>query len=411
VISEIAALFLQIAVIVLAASIGGRLMRLIRQPSAVGEMLAGIVLGPSVLGWVAPGISGVLFSPKGVGSLHQISILGVVLFMFVVGVRSGLEPIRENSRIAVAISSSCIAVPLVAGAMLATQLNPELMGANGGPAAFALFIGVAMSVTAFPVLARILQDQDALTSRVGIVAITAAALGDAGSWILLAGVIAFTADGAHVRSPLLIAAETFVFAVLMASAGRRFIYWFVTRSGTRDTQAMSLCLVVAGTSAAVTDWLGVHPVFGAFLAGAVMPKDVPVISAVVERIEPLVVALALPLFFASTGQQVNVRLLHGSAYWYALIPILAVAVLAKAVPAAVVAKIAGFSTREAIALGGLMNTRGLVEVVILRVGFDEGLLAKEMFAMMIVMTVCTTIMGPPILAWSRASSRSAAARA
>jgi Kef-type K+ transport system membrane component KefB len=375
-------------------------MRLVHQPAVMGEMISGILLGPTLLGWLAPAASSLLFSPQPLAFLNKLSAIGIVLFMFLTGLQSGMDHIRSEILGAAAISAGCIALPFAGGMLLGLQLPPILAGPAVTPAGFGLFLGLALSITAFPVLARILQDQNATHTRVGTVALTAAALGDVAAWILLPLVLSYTIAGQRTQSVWIIAAGIAVYVFCMLTAGT----WLAARlfrNGTANPQAgITAALVIALLSAAATEILGVHAAFGAFIGGLTIPRSEGLKEALKAAIEPISTALLVPLFFAATGQLTDFRSMHAEFAWtFAFV--LSMATVGKALPAVVLGRMFGLTGREAVGLGALMNTRGLVEVIIVRIGLDGGLLSGEMFTIMIGMTLCTTLAGPPILAWSQ----------
>jgi Kef-type K+ transport system membrane component KefB len=330
-------------------------------------MFAGVALGPSLLGWVAPGAFNALFPPASLGLLNIIGQLGLIFYMFLVGMTLNVEHLREQSRVALAASIASIAVPFVSGFALTMALYHQVP--------LALFLAVCMSVTAFPVLARILDETGLAGTRLGSVAIACAAFGDVIAWLLLAAILAFSSA---LRTLNLLA--MYVAAMLAIR-----IFW------KRWNLAGTLIFAIA--SSVATDWIGVHALFGAFFAGAMMRKTPAFVEETRRVVEPLTMILFLPLFFAFTGLRTEIQLAWGRDAAFVLI----IAVAGKWLGAMLAARWAGMGARDANALGILMNARGLVELVILSIGFDLGILSPAIFSMMVMMALVTTLMTAPLV--------------
>jgi Kef-type K+ transport system membrane component KefB len=397
-------LLLQIAVVLAAARVARWLILPLGQPPVIGEMVAGLLLGPSLFGWLMPESSATLFAAPTLPALNALSQLGLVLFMFFVGVRVDAHQVKARRNVAMVTSATSIVVPFVLGAWLASSLHGRLAPAGIGVLPFALFFGAALSITAFPVLARILIDQQLLTTELGVMAITCAAFDDVTGWLILAGITTLVRpDGAsNLFSVRLL---SFVgYLAIMVVVIRPALRWFVRRRG-RAFGAMddlAAVLLVMLLSAVGTEWLGVHALFGAFFAGLMMPREAHVERVFEERIEPLTMTLLLPLFFAFTGLRTNVQLIDSAAMWRDAGLILAVALAGKAGASAIAARAMGSSWREAGTLGILLNTRGLVELVVLNIGLDLGILSPAAFSMLVLMALVTTFMTSPIVRWLRA---------
>lgn len=392
-------LLVQVAVVLAVARLVGALFRRFGQPQVVGEMAAGLLLGPSVLGWTLPAVSAALFPPESLPALSVLSQVGLLLFVFLVGVE--LEPahLRGRGRTAVATSFASIAAPFALALGAAPFLYGPLAGEGVGFWPFALFLGAAMSVTAFPVLARILTERDLLGTRLGAVAIACAAVDDVSAWALLAAVTAVAkATGPGQLLVLLGGTAAFVAAMLFVVRPllRRVEALYLTRG--RLTNDL-LALVLGGLllAAAATEGLGVHALFGAFLFGAVLPKDRGLVHAITVRIESLTVVLFLPLFFAFTGLRTSVGLLDTPGLWVQALVVLGIAVVGKFAGSALAARATGLAWREASALGILMNTRGLMELVFVTIGLELGVISPALFAMMVLMALVTTFMTTPVL--------------
>lgn len=393
-------LLVQIGVVVVAARIVGLLFRRIRQPQVMGEMVAGILLGPSLLGWAAPEVSAWLFPPGSLGFLNSLSQVGLLVFMFLVGLELDPKLLRERGHAAVVTSHASIVVPFLLGAVLSLFLYPRFSDDSVTFAGFALFMGAAMSVTAFPVLARILTERGLLKTRVGAVTIACAAVDDVTAWCILAGVVALVRSGAGGLPLWLTVGGSAAFIVVMVFGVRRLLAGLerrFDREGAVTQDALALILLVALASAWATEALGIHALFGAFLAGAVMPKGERFVHALTEKLQDVTVVLLLPLFFAFTGLRTAIGLVEGAEMWAFCALIVLVAVAGKWGGSSVAARVTGMPWREAGAVGVLMNTRGLMELVILNIGLDIGVISPALFTMMVLMALVTTFMTSPLL--------------
>ena len=414
---DIPLLLEQLLVILLAAWCSGRLARVLGQPRVIGEMAAGIALGPSLFGALAPQLSGSVFPPEGLAPLATISQLGVLLFMFVVGLRLDLAALRQRAQAAVLVSHASIVVPFILGTVLAARFYPAFAGqdANGHVIPllpFALFMGAAMSVTAFPVLARILAERQLLGTRIGAVAIASAAVDDVTAWCMLAGVVAVARRGDGLRSFVVALASVGLFAAILVIVGRRLLVYLdarrlATTAAASDPDAradvvgaefVGLAILFALACALVTERIGVHAVFGAFLAGAIMPRQSGLAHELAERMEAVVSTVFLPVYFTFSGLRTEMGLLRSPALWGMCALVLVAAIVGKFGGATIAARVVGMAWRDAIGVGILMNTRGLMELVVLNVGLELGVLSKTMFAIMVVMALVTTVMTSPLLA-------------
>ena len=397
---DLLVLLAQVAGILVAARVVGWIMGRFGQPQVVGEMLAGIVLGPSVFGWLAPEWFHAAFPPASFGFLSVLSNIGLLFFMFLVGLELDLTLLRGRGRAAVVTSHASIVAPFLLGAALALVLYPRLSDSSVPFTGFALFLAAAMSVTAFPVLARMLAEGGMLKTRLGSVAIAAAAVDDVSAWCILAVVIAVVrAAEAPIPLPVMLAGVV-AYALVMLTVGRRALRWLehvVKRQGGVSQDLFAVVLLIVIASAWITERLGVHSVFGAFLAGVAMPRDEDVVGPVRERLHDLMVTLFLPLFFAFTGLRTSIGLIRGELWVYCGL-IIGAAIAGKMGGSALAARVTGMSWRESWAIGTLMNTRGLMELVILNVGLDMGVISPALFAMLVLMAIFTTCLTTPMLA-------------
>lgn len=401
--SEISILLLQVLLILVLSRLMGMLAAWVHQPKVVGEMLAGIMLGPSLLGLLAPGLASTFFPPQSMGLLNVLAQVGVVFFLFLIGLHLDSGLIRGHGRDAVLISHASIVVPFSLGAILVWALYEPLFS-QAPQSRFlpvALFMGAAMSVTAFPVLARILTERNLHKTKVGTIAIACAAVDDVMAWCILAFVVAI--GKTQGLTPALNTAALAVAYVL--------VMWFVVRPLLRRIQAfyerrggsaqMVLAFVLAMTlvSAVTTDWIGIHALFGAFFMGAMMPREPRFIRLITDRLEDFTVIFLLPVFFAYAGLRTQIGLLDSAYLWGITGLIVAVACIGKFGGATLVGRASGLPWREASAIGILMNTRGLMELVILTIGLQMGVISDSVFAMMVIMALLTTAMTTPILHW------------
>jgi len=393
---------LQIGVILATARVVGLIFRRIHQLQVVGEMAAGILLGPSLLGRIAPQAWTALFAPASLGFIGLLSQVGLVLFMFLVGLEIDPQVLRKRSWAALAISYSGIVLPFLMGVLLSLYLYPRLGDGGVTYTHFALFVGTAMSITAFPVLARILVETGLVRTPLGTVTLASAAADDVAAWCILAGVVVLVRADAAIGSPALMLlglaayAGVMLFGMRRALRGLEAIY---RRHGRLGQGLLAFLLLLVLASAGVTEWLGLHALFGAFLMGAVLPKERGFVRAIAERLEDVTAVLLLPLFFAFTGLRTRIDLVSGAGMWLLCALIIVVAVAGKLGGASLAARLAGMTWREAGALGVLMNTRGLMELVILNIGLDIGIISPTLFAMMVLMALTTTFMTVPLLEW------------
>jgi Kef-type K+ transport system membrane component KefB len=390
-------LLVQVAVILAFARVVRWLIVPLGQPAVVGEMVAGLILGPSLIGWLMPAASAALFPPSTLPALNTLSQIGLVLFMFFVGARMDGHKVQARRNVAMVTSATSIIVPFALGAWLAWTLHDVLAPPGVGTLPFAMFFGTALSITAFPVLARILIDQRLLTTELGVLAIACAAFDDVTGWLILAGVTTLVraeGSGAFVRAFVLFGSYLAVMVIGVRSALRRYVRFRGTDFGSMGDLALVLLLVLL--SAIATDRIGVHALFGAFFAGLIVPGEARIERTFERHLEPFTMTFLLPLFFAFTGLRTNVALIDNPALLLYAALILGTAVLGKAGASTIAARAMGSTWRDATALGILLNTRGLVELVVLNIGLDLGILSPVVFSMLVLMALVTTFMTSPI---------------
>lgn len=395
----LALLLMQLIVIVGAARLVGWLFHKISQPSVIGEMVAGILLGPSLLGMVWPETQTYLFPASSMPALRLFSQVGVILYMFLVGIDLDLGHLRRKADAAVLVSHASIVVPFFLGAALCLFIYPAVAPSNIPFTPFALFLGIAMSITAFPVLARIVEERGLTGSYLGSTTIACAAVDDVTAWCLLALVVAI-AGASGFGAAALTLALTVCFIALMLLVVRPQAARFEGREHRSDTGGKGLVagvLAFAFASALFTEVIGIHALFGAFLAGAVMPANARLRGFLRDRLETFTTVLLLPLFFAFTGLRTQIGLLADPESWLLCLIVILVAVAGKFGGSTLAARWTGHGWKDSVAIGVLMNTRGLMELIVLNIGYDMGILSPRIFTMMVLMALVTTFMAGPLL--------------
>jgi len=393
-------LFIQLLVIIAAARLMGGLFAKFGQPSVIGEMMAGILLGPSLVGWIAPDFFQFVFPPSSLGPLKLFSQIGVCLFMFAVGMELDVKHVRNKAHTAVVVSHASIIAPYFLGVVLAYFVYSSLAQPGTNFLAFALFMGISMSITAFPVLARILQERNMSQTYLGSTAVTCAAVDDVTAWSALAFVVAITGATSLVGSAMNLGL-VIVFIALMIWVVRPLLSRVLgsaemeRAAPTRRTLAIIVCVVLA--SALCTEAMGIHALFGSFLAGAIVPDKAGFREKLSVRIEHFSSVLLLPLFFAFTGLRTQIGLLNDVSGWVMCFVIIAVATAGKLGGSALTARFTGMNWRDSLQLGALMNTRGLMELIALNIGYELGILSPRIFAMLVIMALVTTAMTGPLL--------------
>lgn len=394
-----AVLLMQIILIIFFARLFGYLFKKIKQPAVIGEIVAGIILGPSILGMYFPEITQFLFPASSLGTLNFLSQIGLILFMFIIGMELDLKAIGKQAYDAVVISHASIIIPYTMGMGLAYFIYKDYAPAGISFLSFALFMGIAMSITAFPVLARILKEKGLTRTKLGAMALTCAAADDLTAWCILAAVIALVKSGSSI-SVLYTIGLAVIYVLVMLKAVRpalnRLEHIYHNRE-TKRTSVMAFLFVMLIVSAYITSIIGIHSLFGAFMAGVIMPASFDFRKIVTDKIEDLSILLLLPLFFVITGLRTQIGLLNEGHLWISFGWILLVAVSGKFGGSALAARVVGQSWRDSLSIGVLMNTRGLMQLIVLNIGYDLGILSPEIFAMMVLMALVTTFMTGPAL--------------
>jgi Kef-type K+ transport system membrane component KefB len=407
-------LLLQFVAIIVLARLFAVLARRLGQPAVVGETAAGLALGPSLLGWLAPAVFVWLFRPTVPGIEPALfdqllrwictgfSQLGLILLLFLVGLEFDFAHVRDHARVTVGIALSGVALPFALGFGLAWLMHP-LVAADRPFLGFALFMGTALAITAIPVLARLMIDLNITRTRLGAIVISSAAVNDAVGWILLASVAAVVKAKFELTATLWMSAETVAFTLAMMFLGRPLLRRWVRYSLRRgeaefSVNALTVALVLVLLCSIITNLIGIFAVFGAFILGAVLSSEQAFRQAVTRRLRDFVTAFFLPIFFAYTGLRTNVGSLGASwELWGLCLAVLTVAVVGKVGGCGVAARLGGFSTREAACIGVLMNTRGLMELIVINLGKDMGVLPDSVFCMLVLMAMLTTLLTTPLL--------------
>ena len=394
-----AVLLLQIIVIIASARLFGYLFKKIGQPAVIGEIVAGIILGPSIIGLFFPQINEFLFPAASLITLNFLSQIGLILFMFIIGMELDLKAIGKQAYGAVIISHASIIIPYTLGMGLAYFIYHDYAPAGISFLSFALFMGIAMSITAFPVLARILKEKGLTRSNLGILALTCAAADDLTAWCILAAVIALVKSGSSF-SVLYTIGLAILYVFLMFKLVKPLLERLgniYTSKEKLQTPIIAVLFIMLIVSSYFTSIIGIHALFGAFIAGVIMPSNFSFRKIVVDKIEDVSIVLLLPLFFVITGLRTQIGLLNEGHLWITFGWILLVALAGKFGGSALAAKITGQSWKDSLSIGILMNTRGLMQLIVLNIGYDLGILSPHIFAMMVLMALVTTFMTGPAL--------------
>ncbi|MEP0846325.1 MAG: cation:proton antiporter [Phycisphaerae bacterium] len=397
--------FLQLAAILLACRLVGWAARRLGQPQVVGEMIAGVLLGPSLFGLLAPELNGALFPAKSpsMSVLYCAAQIGLALYMFLVGVEFDVHLLRRRARAAASVSIAGMLVPFSLGALLALGLHrdPQLFAAGVSRGEAVLFLGAAMSITAFPMLARIIYERGLTGTSLGTLALAAGSMDDAAAWCVLAFVLAsFTGDGGIA---LLAIGGGAAYALLTLTVVRRALLPLGRRANHTGTLTPTIFVVVLALlmlAAWLTDRIGIYAVFGAFILGVAMPRG-RFADELQTRIEPLTTGLLLPLFFVYSGLNTRIDMLDRWALWGLAAVVLAAACLGKFGACWAAARLSGEPNRDALAVGALMNARGLMELIILNIGLERGIITPQLFSVLVMMAILTTLMATPLFHLSR----------
>jgi Kef-type K+ transport system membrane component KefB/nucleotide-binding universal stress UspA family protein len=390
---------LQIVLVIGLSRLVGLGFRRLKQPLVIGEILAGIMLGPSLLGWLAPEFAAQLFPEETISLLRILKDLGLIFFMFLIGLELDPKYLKGNLKTAVLVSHVSILVPFSLGLLLAVLLYPLVSNAGVSFTAFALFLGAALSITAFPVLARILTENNLQSTPLGTMALTCAAVDDVTAWCLLALAISVTRTNSMVSAlPVVLRSLLYIAFVILAIRpllGQIAKYYSHAAKIGQSILALIYCCVLV--SAVATELIGIHFIFGAFLIGAMMPKETALARELAQKTEDFVLIVLLPIFFAYSGLRTQVGLLNTPTLWGLCGLVVAVAISGKFLGTYLAARVSGIDSRQASALGWLMNTRGLTELIVLNIGLSLGVITPLLFTMLVIMALVTTVMTSPLL--------------
>ncbi len=395
-------ILIEILIVIGGSRLVGWAFRSIDQPLVIGEIVAGIALGPSLLGWLAPDLSALLFPIAAIPFLNVLSQIGLIFFMFLIGLELDPKYLRGNLKTAIVTSGVSILVPFSLAGILSLLIYPILSNNSVSFTAFALFLGAAMSITAFPVLARIITENNLQNTRLGTLALTCAAVDDVTAWCLLALAIAVTRTNSMAGAiPIIIYSMLYIGAML--TLGRwllQFLANYYDRTGKLSQLMLAAIYMAVVASALITEAIGIHLIFGAFLMGAAMPKNPRLVREIAQKTEDFVLIFLLPVFFAYSGLKTQVGLLNSPDLWLLCAAILGVAIVGKYFGTYYAARSCKLDRQEASALGWLMNTRGLTELIVLNIGLDLGVISPILFTMLVIMALVTTFMTSPLLEWT-----------
>ena len=392
-------LLIQIIAVLLMVRLFGFLFKHIGQPGVIGEIVAGILLGPSVLGYFFPDVFQALFPPESLTNLELLSQVGLVLFMFVIGMELDFSVLKNKINETLVISHAGILVPFFLGIVASYWIYEEYAAAQTAFLPFALFIGISMSITAFPVLARIIQERNMTKTSLGTLAIASAANDDVTAWCLLAVVIAIAKAGTF-ASALYAIGLTALYIIIMFMVVRPFLKKVGEVYANQEVinkTFVALILLILIISSTLTEIIGIHALFGAFMAGVVMPPSIGFRKVMMEKVEDIALVFFLPLFFAFTGLRTEIGLINSPALWGVCLLLITVAVAGKLGGCAVAARLVGESWKDSFTIGTLMNTRGLMELVALNIGYEMGVLPPSIFVILVIMALVTTFMTTPLL--------------
>jgi Kef-type K+ transport system membrane component KefB len=392
-------LLLQIIIIIIMTQLLGWLFKKIGQPAVIGETVAGIILGPSLLGLLFPGVFHFIFPIESLPNLRFLSQIGLILFMFIIGMELDTRMLRKQAFEAVIISHASILIPFTLGVFLSYYLYRSYGQTDF--ISFALFMGIAMSITAFPVLARIIRDRKLTDTKLGNLAISCAASDDVTAWCILAILIALIRSGSGMNGFFVVAIVlVYVFIMLVPV---KIILDKIQTAFEKGKIAYNSLMAITYSLLLLSSWctevIGIHALFGAFLAGIVIPKKGDLQKKIIERISDVSMVMLLPLFFVYTGLRTNAGILNSSGLWISFMLILFCAVAGKFGGSTLIAKLLGQNWNDSLSIGALMNTRGLMELIVLNIGYDMHIISADIFSMMVLMALLTTMMTNPILNW------------
>jgi Kef-type K+ transport system membrane component KefB len=388
---------LQLIIIMITARIVGYLFQMIGQPMVIGEIVAGLILGPSFLGAVAPQVSEFLFPEQSIDMLRQLSQLGLIFFMFIIGMELDLQSFKSSARKAIVISIASITFPFISGIVLAFFIFNDFSGHNVNFMSFALFLGTTLCITAFPILARIVQERKLSQTPVGNMSISVAAIGDVIGWCMLAVVIAIIRSGS-ISNSILTIGLCILYIVTMFRLVKPFMYRMGKVYASRETMGkpiVAFVFLLILISTLIAEAIGINALFGAFMAGVIIPENLNFKRVFTEKIEDVSLVILLPLFFVATGLRTEIGLINSTHLWLLCLIIILIASISKFGGTLLASRYVGISWRHSLILSTLMNSRGLMELIVLNIGYDLGLLGPELFTMLVLMALITTFFTGP----------------
>ncbi len=399
--SPLGKLLLQIIVILIACRLVGWVFQKMKQPTVIGEILAGIILGPSILGHMFPEVSAFLFPEDSLIYINMLSQFGLILFMYTIGMELDITEVKKKLQETILISHTSTIVPFFGGMLVAYFIYDNYASKATPFLSFALFIGIAMSITAFPVLARIIQERGLTKTHLGTISLASAANGDITAWCLLAVVVSIGQAGSMLGAVynILFSIIYIAFMLFIARPVLRLVGNLYNNTEVIDKPLVAMIFLFLLGSSYVTEILGLHALFGAFFAGMVMPENLRFRKIMNDKVEDVSLALFLPLFFASTGLRTEIGLLNTPELWIMCMVFIAVAIITKFGSAYFSSRFVGENVRDSLYIGALMNTRGLMELVVLTIGYEMGILTPAIFVMLVIMTLVTTFMTTPLISF------------
>ena len=392
-------LLLQIIIIIILTQLLGWLFKKIGQPAVIGETVAGIILGPSLLGLLFPDIFHFIFPVESLPNLRFLSQIGLILFMFIIGMELDTRLLRKQAFEALIISHASILIPFTLGIFLSYYLYHTYGQTDF--ISFALFMGIAMSITAFPVLARIIRDRKLTDTKLGNLAISCAASDDVTAWCILAILIALIRSGSGINGFFVVTMVLLYVFIMLVPVKKMLnkIQAAYENGKIAYNGLMAIMYSLMLLSSWCTEVIGIHALFGAFLAGIVIPKKDGLQKKIIDRISDVSMVMLLPLFFVYTGLRTNAGILNSSGLWISFLLILMCAVAGKFGGSTLIAKVLGQNWKDSLSIGALMNTRGLMELIVLNIGYDMHIISADIFSMMVLMALLTTMMTNPVLNW------------
>jgi len=394
--SPLLQVLIALVLIILVTRIGGWLFKKADQPQVMGEIVGGILLGPSFFGWLAPGFSEAIMPAPIVTHLNMLAQVGIIFYMFLIGLEVDLDEMKQHMRSTLIISNISILVPFILGIILSIKLYASLAPAGLGFTSFALFVGISLSITAFPILARILTDKNLHKTSLGKLALTCAAINDIMAWCLMALVVSVASS--RYSNAFMTIAMTIGYVIAMIVFIRPILKSkLASHSNVLNEKILVTVFAALLISSATTELIGIHALFGAFLFGAIVPHDHELAKNLHYRLYDFIRLFFLPIFFAYTGLRTKINLVSTPTEWLYCAMIIAVAIFGKFGGTYMAARLSGYKNRPSAALGILMNTRGLVELIVLNIGLDLGILTPTLYTMLVIMALVTTFMTGPLI--------------